>query len=174
MKIQASLKFFLILLSAVILYIVAYQVAFKQTYTLYSENTKQREQLNNADSLPSFIYKMEQAIKCLDKKTGKDTLSSIGIQQQTIDFVTSHNQNIRLEETSTPVFTDNGKYTSETVSVMLSGSYHDLLQLLYSMEFSNVNGRIISCRFESVDLLLEKRKKLMLNLYVQNIKWKKN
>lgn len=172
-RIPPNIRFYLLVAGTVVLYFAAYQFAFLETYTVFRDNSKLAAQLKNSDELPQLISKLERAILVLDRKTDKDTLASGSIQQQTIDFVTSFNGNIRLEETSAPVFVDNGDYSSETVKVMLSGSYHDLLQLLYKFEFSNVNGRIISCSFESKEVLADKRKKLFLNLYVQNIKWKR-
>jgi hypothetical protein len=174
MEIKPYIKFMLVLAGLFLLAIIAWQTAFKQTLSLYHENNKLEKLLKSADSLPLHIARLEGSIKAIDKNETKDSIvTGTSLQQQVINFVTN-NRNIQLEEASSPVFADSSSYNSETVAVTLSGSFHDLLQLLYEMEFSSVRGRIISSRFELIDILQENRKKLILNLYVQNIKWKKN
>jgi len=174
MKLNPHIRFYGLLFITALVYVLAYQFAFKQSMIVNKENKQLEKQLSNADSLPMLISQLDKKILQIDRKTGKDSLSAMesGLQQQTIDFVTTHNTHVRLEEVAAPMFSETDNYASEIIMLKLSGSYPDLLQLLYSLEFSSVNGRLISSNFESVNLIQEKQKKLYLTLYMQHIKWK--
>lgn len=172
-KLTSKMKFLILLLGALLLYFLAFKMAFWETYSLHLDNQSKEAQLKDADELPQQIAKLEKAIFLMDGKRSKARISQESIQQRAIDFVTSFNGDVSLEETLAPVFVENDDYTTETVKVMLSGSYHDLLQLLYKLEFSDINGRIVSCSLESKEMKIDKSKKLFLNLYLQTIIWKR-
>lgn len=124
------------------------------------------------ESAPQRIVTLKTRLATLNKKIGNNIKSSIDYQEMLLEYVSNYCKENdlllnKMEDTHSYI---NGDYVIQTNIFTVEGRFLKLLKLVYNLEQNNQSGKIISLDFYSKEDLIQKRKRLYVTVYFQNIK----
>lgn len=166
-------KNYLLLIGTIVFLLVIYNASIKGTvevYSSYSELNDKKEELENA---PENLIKVEKRFAELKKGYGEhETYEDAEYQELVLEKITEFciENDLVLRSFPAPhIFGEQG-FEIEINRVSVQGPFGDLLELTYHLERKYKLGRIASLHFEKRTDLKTKKRFLVVNIYMQNIK----
>ncbi|MEN0005203.1 MAG: hypothetical protein AAF798_13710 [Bacteroidota bacterium] len=150
-----------------LLYILAYQFAFKKTIQDYSTLTQQKEMLAIAQDAPQRIQQYQIQLQQLDATISAMSYDRAQLFEAVNTFCEEHQ--LALDNFSSEHRKAIDKLDWITNPITVSGSYWEITQLCYYMEQEEHFGHIASVDYQLEKDLRTKKKKLTGTIYVQNV-----
>jgi hypothetical protein len=163
-----------LLLAFSVILIIAYHLAIKETLELnrkYKEITLKVLTLENA---PQQIAFLEHQLMEIQSMVGQTYDAGVDIQEDLLETITVYCQknNIDIREVPKVHISEDLNYVLETCNFQVQGRFMPLLKLLNMLESRNGYGRLLSAEFTKEKDLKTKKSRLILSVYIQNIKHK--
>ncbi|MCB2411158.1 hypothetical protein [Hymenobacter lucidus] len=161
----------LLLLGAVVFFVLAYQVSIRPTLRLWQENESQRTMLQQLRNAPQAIRRLQaqkQQNQWLMRSFQVDTTQSEGLALNRLT-ATCRRYGVTVASLSPSQHTVRNGYSIETRIAKLRGSFHGLVQTVYSLEYVQPIGRLSSVRYALEEDRKQHRSFLYAYLYVQTI-----
>jgi hypothetical protein len=162
-------------IAAAVLLLISWTLSFSKTIHLYSENARLEKNLIRANTAPQEVGKLKQQLNIFTTKLEQYTADSIAHQQEVMEVVSEFCQKNRLMLRTIPVryYSLEKDFRIETMEIIIEGSYHGLLKLLYELEIKQKKGRVTSAHFYNYKDPIRKKNVLQLKLFLQTIQLKK-
>lgn len=130
------------------------------------------EQLATAVDAPQRISQLEQKLADINGQIGSNISGNTDYQELLLEKVSRYCSKNRLvlkqlPQTHSYVHQD---FKVETHKVVVEGSFHKLLKLIYAIENDFKLGKLVSVRFETEKDFVTKSISLTASIYFQNIK----
>lgn len=164
-------KVYLIAGGFVLFLIVAYNLVFSKTFTLYKETKQKKEKLAWLKDKEKEIPFLQAQMAMLDKAYNASDSSSI--RDQLTAFISDFAENNDCVVTEIPEksFYSRTDLNVQTNKFVVSGNYKNLLFLLYAVEKQyNYTAKVVSAKFYSIKDLQTKKTNLYLALLTQSFK----
>jgi hypothetical protein len=168
-------KFKALWIGAAVLLVISWTLSFSKTVDLFSENARLEKNLIRANTAPQEVGKLKKQLNVFTNKLEQYTADSITHQQEVMEVVSEFCQKNRLMLRNIPVryYSSEKDFQIETMEIVIEGSYHGLLKLLYELEIKQKKGRITSAHFYNYKDPIRKKNALQLKLFLQTIQLKK-
>jgi len=166
----------ILMLGFLVLLFGAYHMAIIETLVLkrkYKEITRKVLSLENA---PAEIASLEGQLKEIQAMVGQTYDAGVDIQEDLLETIAYYCQKYGLEIREVPKVhvTEDLNYFLETSNFQVQGRFIPLLKLLNMLESQNGYGRLLSAEFLKEKDLKTKKSRLILSVYIQNVKQKDN
>jgi hypothetical protein len=161
----------LLLAGVILLIVVAYNAAFKESIALYNETAGLEIQLQTANDAPVKIALLKKENERMDMLLGKEN-NSAELQQSLLIFITNYckENNLILEDFPKPLLNSDKGMLVETNTFIVQGGFNKLLQLDYLFEQKLKIGKVASVHYHANRNYDTKKSNLTVTLYIQNIK----
>jgi hypothetical protein len=160
-KIKALIIFF------VLLAITAYKRSYSSLIDVYNENVMLKDKIEKINSKTGALDRLNGDISILDELIGKENSSKETVQQEIISFVTQNCKRVSINTLQSIHEYRDADFLIFTNQLDVTGTYHDLSELVYLLETKFKIAKVIS-----VDYLIEKKnnttKILHLKIIFQN------
>jgi hypothetical protein len=164
-------KFQLAILVIALTFYIIYSLAIKKTISLYSLYSNQRDEMILVENAPVKMAKLNMDVKNISSFIGKEAFYSNDLRQNILDKASQfcENSNSALVEMPESVIFNKSGYNIVTNSIIIQGSFAELLNFIYLMEQKYLISKVISCRFYSIFDKKTNTNNLFLEIYLQNI-----
>lgn len=167
-----KVKFRFLLIFSVVLAITAYKRSYGNLFALFSENRELKERNIDVNKQKPNVRLLNQQIVALDKLIGKGDVEKDKIQREIVDFLVKNGSAVSIFDLQPVHEFQMEDYNIYTFQLDLTGSYNQLLTLMYHFEKQFDYSKIVSAKFYK-----EKRNNkidiLHLKLIFQNYENKK-
>lgn len=163
---------FILLVVVLILFIpITWNLAFKKTIFNYRENCILEEKLKLAENADEAILMLQDQLDQWDKTMVVDT-SKGDVQNRLLNDISElcRSKNILLKQLPPVQKTFDNNYIIENINVQVSGTFYQLMQLLYELESPERSFNIVSISFLLNEAKGELPEQLILSIYLQTIK----
>ena len=163
-----------LLISFLILIVIAYQMAIKETIAAKRRFKDLNEKIIDIDQVPGQIEDLENQLAEIQQRIGNTYSNFTDIQEALLEEVTRYCQMNKLLLVQVPKVhrAENMNYIFETSNYIIEGRFIPLVRLLNHLEKGQITGKVISAEFEKHKDLKSKRLRLRLSVYIQNVKEK--
>ena len=169
-------KFRWLIIGSVLFLFIAYHLSIKKTLTLMHDNTVKSERLSIVNNAPQRIAKLKGTLNMLNKQIGTNINEDIDYQEMLLEYISNYckEKNLVLSSMGETHSYQNGDYLVQTNVFTIEGQFVKLLKLIYFLEENNKSGKIIGLDFFSKEDFIQKKRRLFVTLYFQNIKQKQS
>jgi Tfp pilus assembly protein PilO len=165
-------KFLYLVVGGVLLLCLVYTFSINETLKLRSSYIELKNRYDGVFDASSSILFYEKELNKIDSlmviKNDKGNYTQEALLRKVTEFGRAHNLTI-INFPAPHQFIENG-YKINTYEASISGSFNDLLRLLYELEVGNYPGVIKSTNFELTKSSNQSRTMLVLTLFIQEIK----
>lgn len=165
-------KFIYLLIGGAVLLCLVYTFSINETFKLRSSYINLKERYDGVFNASSSILFYEKELTKIDSLIGSKNEKGNFTQEELLRKVTEFGRDNNLTIISFPAphqNIDNG-YKVFTYEASISGTYNDLLHLLFELETGNYPGAIKSTNFELIKSPGQSRTMLVMTLFIQEIK----
>ena len=161
-------KFKLLLGFLALLLLIIYLLNFKKTIELVKSNKNKKTEYQETINTPMQLKSFESRLESLNQFLGSSFECS-ELPEKIIEFTNSvPKYNVSLIDIQQKSDQTNENMTVCDFSIILTGSYINLLKYIYELETEQKIGRITSADFKT-ETDRNKRKRLLVEIYIQNI-----
>lgn len=173
-KINHQNKVFFLLAGTLLLLILSYFYAIKPSIDLYGENKKLQQKLSRVSTAPQQVKKYKGEIKSLNNQLGYVNKSGELSQDKILALIENfcREKNTYLTEYTQSILNTEKVYDIETNKIEITGTYNDIVKLIYEIEYKKGISKINSVQFEKRKEIKTKQNKLVATIYLQNINLK--
>lgn len=166
---QYSYKVKLIALGliAVILFLASYKRSFKLTIASYDQMKQSENRLREIDERTFNAQNLIKNMTSYNLNQHQNEITPEEVQRKILEFVSDYDQVTIDHLNQTHEFND-GHLITYTNQLRLSGTYNNLLELVYSFERNLTASTVVSVDFEKVKDYKKNRENLKVNLIFQN------
>ncbi len=151
--------------------ILAYNIVFTKTFTLFKETKIKQEKLAWLKEKEKEIPVLQSQMALLDKAYNASDSSSIRDQLTAFISDFAEQNNCIVTEIPEKSFYSSSELNVQTNKFVIKGDFNHLLQLLHSMEKQyNYTAKVVSVKFYSTKDLQTKQTNLFLALVTQSFK----
>jgi hypothetical protein len=165
-----------LLIGGLIFAFIAYFASIKKSILLFKQNKELFKKIELVETAPQNIKVLETELNKLDALIGKDNDTTAGenTRQLLLEKTANYCQEnmVVFKEFSQPFIVIRDKYLIETNTLILNGSFCNLLKFVYLLEKSYQSEKVTSVRFNSYKDFITKETILTATIYVQKIKKK--
>lgn len=163
-------RFYILLVSALVLIVLSYHLSIKKTLMARAEYEELLIKEAQIASLDSDLLKWTELNQLLDTKFGNNG-AYLDFQENLLHQVGEfcHKNKLVLSEFSEPFSGVDGNYEVETIILKIQGRFHPLLKLLHNLEDEFSGGKISSVAFLREKNFKTNKEELFLKLFVQKI-----
>lgn len=174
-KINNIKKLQFLLVSLLVFSFLSYKLAISDTFALMSDCDKLESKLKLVDNAPVQIQNLSDELDYINKSIDTNISAETDFQELLLEKVThfSGKHRIILRELPESHFYNEQDFIVETNKLKIEGGFINLLNLLYKIETELKFGRVSGVSFNSEKDFKNKRLRLNLSIYYQNIKVKK-
>ncbi|AXT18313.1 hypothetical protein D7030_08365 [Flavobacteriaceae bacterium AU392] len=162
-------KFIAILGGFIILFMASYKKTYKHMFLAKKELNQMEQKLSASEYSFDNLYRLKNEISSLDNLIGGgDNLDPKYVQQSIFDFVSKTTLDVNIVSVEdVHLFTDREFLVYSNV-IELGGTYENLVSLLYEIEKSFKDSRVISTQLYSKKNYRTKKQNLFLKITLQN------
>lgn len=162
----------LLLIGGIVFLFISYLFAFKRTINLYSDYREIKEKLKLVDSAPQTIAGLQSQLNGIDKIISKNNQGGMDTRFALLGVASEYCQRNRTSLTEMPksLFTQESDYNIETITLVMEGSFFNLLKFVYQLERSDNIGKVASVEFKTINDIITKENKLIVSIYIQTVK----
>ena len=171
-KLTYKKKLLFALIGSGLFAICLYKISIADTIALSSENSMFEEQIESSQDAPEQIQHLRAKLRRVESLVGEDQMMSGDMHQVLLDMVTDRckQKGIILKEFPQTMVSENNGYQTKTARVVVEGDFIELLKLVHYLETNYRIGKIVSVSFETYKEKRTRRRKLMVSIYIQNVK----
>jgi hypothetical protein len=166
-------KYYLSLLSSVLLAIIIYQFAISKTISLYQKNQDLNTKLKEAVNTPAQLETIYKNLASLNKFIQSNQSDSAGSVHDALLGILSRyckeNGTLLKSFPETSFYTE-GNFEIQTNTFTLQGSFVPLLRLVYLLEQKERIGKVSSLNFQATKDYDSKKTVLPVTVYLQTAK----
>jgi hypothetical protein len=165
-------KFIYLIIGGVILLCFVYTFSINETLKLRSSYNELKNRYDGVFDASSSILFYEKELNKIDSligaKNDKGNYTQETLLREVTEFGREHNLTV-INFPAPHQYLDNG-YSVYTYETSISGTFNDLIQLLYELEIGNYPGVVKSVNFELTKSQGQAHIMLIMTLYIQEIK----
>ena len=157
---------------AVLLLLICYLFAFRNTIDLYQSNNAAEEKLEALKTAPQQIAALNKKLGFLNSRVKQYVRDDNFDQEDILVSISDFCKQNRLKIVEFPKSERKQKedIVIETFHFTVEGNYVNLVKLIYDIEVVNKIGRIASLNFETQVDRRSKVKRLLVSVYLQNLR----
>lgn len=165
-------KLLLWICCALILLILSYRLAITKTIEIIFQYHELAEGIDNLTVTPDQVQQLTGKIQDLERVIGYSDLSNEDIRQHILNELSELSEQYQISIIDIPkeIVYRLQDYEVSVNTFILGGSFHHLLNVLHALGNKPGNGKIVSAHFYLHKDFLSVEPKLLLALYLQNIK----
>ncbi len=166
----------LLLVGFIAFLFIAYRVAIKETLKLSRNYKEMVRKVTSLENAPSEIASLEDQLNEIQSMVGQTYDTGVDIQEDLLETISGYCQknNLEIREVPRVHVTEDLNYILETSNFQVQGKFIPLLKLLNMLESRSGYGRLLSAEFIKEKDLRTKKHRLVLSIYIQNVKQKNN
>ncbi len=151
--------------------VVIYNLSITKTIEKYKEYTGLKDKIKTVSVAPKAIDLLRDKIADINRFFGKSSDNSISKRAQLIDYTSEYckSSSLSLRLISEPVYQYKDKILIETNTLILQGSFINMIKFISSTEKHQNIGKISSLSFYKEKNIRTKKEKLLLQIFIQNI-----
>lgn len=162
----------LLLIVSLLLLLVAYQLAFKQTIDLYFQGKTLKSKINNQDITAMQIAQLQYELSGVEAMIDQNKqMEGTSFQERILETVSRfcNKHDIVLSEFSEPTTREESGYYIETNIVSVKGSFVKLVKLVAELEEKQQVSKVVSTHYFTKKDNSTKREELSVTIYLQNV-----
>ncbi len=169
-------KYILLLVIGLIVSIIIYKASIQPSLRAGRECKKMAVQLESVSQAPQAIKRLETEIKQLDQLFGNNEIKDKDVRSQIINKCSNYckSQKIKIAQIKEPNIQLNDDLIIETTEIHFEGQYKPLMNLIYHLETTALNGKLASVNFQKEIDKRSKEERLILQVFIQSITKTKN
>jgi hypothetical protein len=141
------------------------------TVKLYTDNSRMETKISKAENAPMGIADLRKSLGGLNEKLSHYLIDTTKEQEHTLEVVSEfcYKKRLVVKELPKRTIIAEKDFTIITSTLMIEGTYTDLLLLLHELEYRQRLGRVSSVSWKSYIDSKTKRTILTMTIYLQNI-----
>ncbi|TVZ52268.1 type 4a pilus biogenesis protein PilO [Dokdonia sp. Hel_I_53] len=165
-------KNYLLLFGFILMILIGYFAAFKDTLAVYSNYKMLIEQEKLAANFPQKKYALETKSNYYDSLLHHYRITDTSLQNNLLNVLEDFAKKEKLQILSfeKPHISSINDYTVQSYQFSVTGEYHAILKLAYHLEQRHKFGMIASLNLEKVRIKYSKENHLVGNILLQLIK----
>lgn len=162
-----------LVISAILLLIIAWRAAITPAFLLYRSNQELKTQLEAIQNAPAELTALESKATAF-RALITNFSASPEEDNQLFEMVSTRcmQNQVILREIPAGSFFENEQFIMQTNTVMVEGSFVNLVKFIHALETTHQPGRLSSVNFKLYKKNKEDAAKLRLTIWLQNIKLK--
>lgn len=168
-------KFHILIIAILLLTIVGYNLAIKDTIMLSKECYQLQLKIKSIEIAPKKINLLKSELKKFEVFIQEnDSISIHSLRQKILDITANYCQNntLTLIEFNQPITVEKNNFIIETNIITLQGGFHKLLLFVFNLEKKYSLGKVSSVKFSIFKDFKKNQDFLHATIYLQNIKRK--
>jgi len=170
-QLTIRVRFYLFLVGILLAILLSYELAIKKTLVLSAENKAQSLQLDSVKQGAIQINQIKTKLEKLKGQIGSQTSSNVDVHQEILNTCSKFcsNNNLLVREYPDKELIEVGNSKLEINKIVLEGSFHKALQLVYQCEKDKRLGRVVSVQFDKQKDVYAQKERLLTSIYLQNM-----
>lgn len=175
-QLTTKVRFYLFLVGILLGIILSYQLAIKKTVVLSAENKSQSLQLDSVKQGAIQINEIKAKLDKLRGQIGSQASSNMDVHQEILNTCSKFcaENNLLVREYPDKELIEIGSSKLEINKIVLEGSFHKALQLVFLCEKDKRLGRVVSVQFEKQKDVYAQKERLVTSIYLQNMQANSN
>lgn len=151
--------------------LICYSVSIRPTIEVISDCSIQESQLSMLKNAPKVINELRKDLSEIESKIGNVETNDANFQKILLQLIGKYceSDDVVLLEFPEKVSFINDDYKIETYTLVIGGTFHDLLKFVYKLEQQYKLGKLVSLTFERKENPVTKKQNLKAKIIIQHI-----
>jgi len=167
-KLTYKVRFIAFMVAIPLLLLFAYKKSIASVFKSKNILANIKEQKEQAETAQKELSKLQNEVQILDGIIGKEVINSDVVQQEIFDIFSKISTKCSLDKLFESHKFNDDYYTVYTNSILLSGTFNDIIETAYLYEKEFQYSRVVNMSFYTKKNYRTKSTKLFSKLIFQN------